>query len=91
MTLSYDPVGDPAGHHPLGRLAGSEFVPVESLRCGDPITDLDGGGHCYKVLECRAVDSGGVVMELQSRWDGGVVERSFPAGYVVGRSLRPFL
>jgi hypothetical protein len=74
MTSSYHP--------------GTEMVPVEALRCGDPITDIDG---CYKVLEARPVDGGGVVLELESKHNNKfhVVERSFPAGYTVGRSPRP--
>ena len=62
-------------------------VPVEALHSGDPITDVDGDGHCYKVLESRALDGGCVILELESKLNNElrVIEKSFPVGYLVGR------
>jgi hypothetical protein len=61
------------------------LVPVEDLHPGDPITD---GGQRYIVLESKAVGDGCVVLELESRVDHQlrVIEKSFPAGYHVGKA-----
>lgn len=63
-------------------------VPVEALRAGDPITDVNGGGQRYKVLESKSIGDGCVVLELQSKANDQlrVIEKSFPAGYEVDRS-----
>lgn len=68
----------------------TEFVPVEALRSGDPITDVHGGGEHYKVLESKPVGDSCVVLELESKAHDvlRVIEKSFPAGYEVGRSPR---
>ena len=68
-------------------------VPIESVRCGDPIYDADGGCQHYKVLESRPIDGGGMLLELEclSNNQCQVIEKSFPAGYMVGRSSRRFL
>lgn len=68
-------------------------VPIESVRCGDPIYDADGGCQHYKVLEARPIPGGGVVMELECLHNNQcqVIEKSFPEGYLVGRSTRHFL
>ncbi len=60
-------------------------MPVEKLHSGDPITD---GGQRYIVLESKTVGEGCVVLELESRIDHQlqVIEKSFPAGYHVGRA-----
>ena len=65
-----------------------ELVPVEALRSGDLITDVHGGGQHYKVLESKPVGDGCVVLELESKANDElqVIDRSFPAGYEVGRS-----
>jgi hypothetical protein len=70
------------------QLSASEYVPVEALRSGDPITDVHGGGQHYKVLESTPVGDGCVVLELESKADNvfRVIERSFPTGYEFGRS-----
>jgi hypothetical protein len=62
-----------------------ELVPVEDLHSGDPITD---GGQRYIVLESKTVGDGCVVLELESRVDHQlrVIEKSFPAGYHVGKA-----
>ncbi|MDT5218061.1 MAG: hypothetical protein QOF15_166 [Mycobacterium sp.] len=62
-----------------------ELVPVEDVHPGDPITD---GGQRYIVLESKAVGDGCVVLELESRIDHQlrVIEKSFPAGYHVGKA-----
>jgi hypothetical protein len=62
-----------------------ELVPVETLHSGDPITDC---GQRYIVLESKAVSDNCVVLELESRVDHQlqVIEKSFPAGYHVGRA-----
>jgi len=67
-----------------------ELVPVEALRSGDPITDVNGGGQHYTVLESKAVSDSCIVLELESKADHQlrVIEMSFPAGYRVGRSPR---
>jgi hypothetical protein len=64
--------------------ATPESVPVEKLHSGDPITDC---GQRYIVLESKAL-SDYVVLELESRVDHRlqVIEKSFPAGYHVGRA-----
>ena len=69
-------------------MAGSDFVPVEALRAGDPITDVNGGGQHYKVLESKPLGDDCVVLELESKADDvfRVIERSFPTGYEFGRS-----
>jgi len=61
-----------------------ESVPVEKLHSGDPITDC---GQRYIVLESKALNDC-VVLELESRVDHRlqVIEKSFPAGYHVGRA-----
>ena len=71
-------------------LSAAELVPVESLRSGDPITDVYGGGQHYRVLESKPVGDSCVVLELESKANDEfrVIERSFPAGYQVGRSPR---
>jgi hypothetical protein len=71
----------------------SELVPVEALRSGDPITDVNGGGQRYVVLESKAVGESCVVLELESKANDQlrVIEKSFPAGYEVGRSPRRIL
>jgi hypothetical protein len=72
-----------------------DLVPVEKLHSGDPITDC---GQRYivletKVLESKAVGDSCVVLELESRVDHQlqVIEKSFPAGYHVGRSNHRYL
>ncbi|OYV23706.1 MAG: hypothetical protein B7W97_02400 [Mycobacterium sp. 20-66-4] len=67
-----------------------ELVPVETLHSGDPITDC---GQRYIVLESKAVSDGCVVLELESRVDHQlqVIEKSFPAGYHVGRASHQIL
>lgn len=70
-----------------------ELVPVEALRSGDPITDIQGGGQHYRVLESKAIGESCVVLELESKANDRlrVIEMSFPAGYHMGRSPRPLL
>ncbi|MBO0864829.1 MAG: hypothetical protein J2P16_07150 [Mycobacterium sp.] len=70
-----------------------ELVPVEALRSGDPITDVNGGGQHYRVLESKAIDESCVVLELESKANDRlrVIEMSFPAGYYLGRSPRHIL
>lgn len=67
-----------------------ELVPVETLRSGDPVTDIDGDGQHYVVLESKAFGDGCIVLELESKANGQirVIEMSFPAGYRMGRSPR---
>jgi hypothetical protein len=62
-----------------------DLVPVETLHSGDPITDC---GQRYIVLESKAISDSCVVLELESRVDHQlqVIEKSFPAGYHVGRA-----
>jgi hypothetical protein len=69
--------------------SGTELVPVEALHSGDPITDVHGGGQHYKVLESKSIDDSCMILELESRSNGEcrVIEKSFPAGYMVGRSF----
>ncbi|MBV9089296.1 MAG: hypothetical protein JO044_05215 [Mycobacteriaceae bacterium] len=71
-------------------LRATELVPVEALRSGDPITDVNGGGQHYRVLESKPVGDSCVVLELESKANDEfrVIEKSFPAGYQVGRSPR---
>lgn len=71
----------------------SELVPVEALRSGDPITDVNGGGQHYIVLESKDLGGGCVVLELESKANDQlrVIEMSFPAGYEMGRSPRRIL
>ena len=65
-----------------------ELVPVEKLHSGDPITDVNGGGQRYIVLESTIVGDSCVVLELESRVDHQlqVIEKSFPTGYHFGRA-----
>jgi hypothetical protein len=76
-------------HYPIS----TELVPVEALRCGDPITDVHGGGHHYKVLESKPIDESCLILELESKADERcrVIEKSFPMGYMVGRWLTPHI
>lgn len=76
-------------HH----LKAPEIVPVEALRSGDPITDVNGGGQHYIVLESKILGGGCVVLELESKANDRlrVIEMSFPAGYQMGRSPRRIL
>lgn len=69
-------------------LENPELVPVEHLQPGDPVTDVNGGGQRYIVLESKTVGDGCVVLELESRVDHQlqVIEKSFPAGYHFGRA-----
>ena len=62
-----------------------ESVPVEKLHSGDPITDC---GQRYIVLESKSFSDSCVVLELESMVDHQlqVIEKSFPAGYQVGRA-----
>jgi hypothetical protein len=68
----------------------SESVSVEKLHSGDPITDC---GQRYIVLESKALGDSCVVLELESRVDHQlqVIEKSFPAGYQVGRAHHHYL
>jgi hypothetical protein len=70
--------------------ANREFVPVEALRSGDPVIDIDGGGQHYTVLESKSFGESCVVLELESKANDQlrVIEMSFPAGYRMGRSAR---
>ena len=65
--------------------ATPESVPVEKLHSGDPITDC---GQRYIVLESKSFSDSCVVLELESRVNHQlqVIEKSFPAGYQVGRA-----
>lgn len=67
-----------------------ESVAVEKLHSGDPITDC---GQRYIVLESKTVGDSCVVLELESRVDHQlqVIEKSFPAGYQVGRASHRIL
>ena len=62
-----------------------ESVSVEKLHSGDPITDC---GQRYIVLESKALGDSCVILELESRVDHQlqVIEKSFPAGYQVGKA-----
>ena len=70
-----------------------DLVPVEALRSGDPITDVNGGGQHYLVLEARNLGEGCVVLELESKANDQlrVIEMSFPVGYEMGRSHLHFM
>jgi hypothetical protein len=72
----------------LNHLNVGDLVPVEALLPGEAITDVNGGGQHYKVLESKCVCDGCVVLELESKADDRfrVIEKSFPTGYEVGRS-----
>jgi hypothetical protein len=74
----------------MDSLGNPESVAVEKLHSGDPITDC---GQRYIVLESKAFGDSCVVLELESRIDHQlqVIEKSFPAGYQVGRSNHRFL
>jgi hypothetical protein len=65
------------------------LVPVGALRSGDPITDVNGGGQHYIVLESKTLGEGCVVLELESKANDQlrVIEATFPADYVM--SLTP--
>ncbi|HEX2213198.1 MAG TPA: hypothetical protein VHH12_07065 [Mycobacterium sp.] len=69
-----------------------DLIPVEALRSGDPITDVNGGGQHYLVLEAKDLGEGCVVLELESKANDQlrVIEMSFPAGYQMGRSARRY-
>ncbi|QUR69513.1 hypothetical protein F6B93_01130 [Mycobacterium spongiae] len=69
------------------------MVPVENLHAGDPVTDVNGGGQRYIVLESKAVGDSCVVLELESRVDHQlqVIEKSFPAGYHFGKANHRYL
>jgi hypothetical protein len=71
----------------------SELVPVEALRSGEHVTDVNGGGQHYIVLESKVLGGGCVVLELESKANDQlrVIEMSFPAGYEMGRSPRRIL
>jgi len=70
-----------------------ELVPVEKLHAGDPVTDINGGGQRYIVLESKALGDSCVVLELESRVDHQlqVIEKSFPAGYHFCRAHHRYL
>jgi hypothetical protein len=70
-----------------------ELVPVEALRSGEHVTDVNGGGQHYIVLESKVLGGGCVVLELESKANDQlrVIEMSFPAGYEMGRSPRRVL
>jgi hypothetical protein len=70
-----------------------ELVPVEALHSGDLVTDVNGGGQHYIVLESKILDGGCVVLELESKANDQirVIEASFPSGYEMGRSPRRVL
>ena len=71
----------------------SELVPVEALRSGEHVIDVNGGGQHYIVLEAKVLAEGCVVLELESKANDQirVIEKSFPAGYEMGRSPRRIL
>ncbi len=70
-----------------------ELVPVETLHSGDPITDINGSGQRYIVLESKTVSDSCVVLELESRVNHQlqVIEKSFPTGYHMGRASHRIL
>jgi hypothetical protein len=76
-------------HH----LQAPELVPVEALRSGEHVTDVNGGGQHYIVLESKILGGGCVVLELESKANDRlrVIEMSFPAGYQMGRLPRRIL
>jgi hypothetical protein len=63
------------------QLNASELVPVEALRSGEHVTDVNGGGAHYIVLESKVLGGGCVVLELESKANDQlrVIEMSFPA------------
>lgn len=67
-----------------------ELVPVEALRSGDSVTDIDGDGQHYIVLEAKAFGESCIILELESKANDQirVIEMSFTAGYRMGRSPR---
>ena len=67
-----------------------DLVPVGALRSGDPITDVNGGGQHYIVLESKNLGGGCVVLELESKANDQlrVIEATFPADYVMGLTPR---
>ncbi len=67
-----------------------DLVPVGALRSGDPITDVNGGGQHYIVLESKNLGEGCVVLELESKANDQlrVIEASFPSDYVMGLTPR---
>ncbi|MGV0794926.1 hypothetical protein [Mycolicibacterium sp. XJ1819] len=67
-----------------------DLVPVEALRSGDPITDVNGGGQHYIVLESKSVGADCVVLELESKANDQlrVIEMSFPPDYIMGVTPR---
>jgi hypothetical protein len=71
-------------------LQAPDLVPVGALRSGDSITDINGGGQHYIVLESKKLDEGCVVLELESKANHRlrVIEMSFPADYQMGLSPR---
>jgi hypothetical protein len=73
----------------IHRVAATEMVPVEALHSCDVITDVNGGGQHYKVLESKPIDTDCWVLELESHANDvlRVIEKSFPTGYLVGRCL----
>lgn len=75
--------------HPAKEAKAPGLVPVGALRSGDPITDVNGGGQHYIVLESKKLGEGCVVLELESKANDRlrVIEASFPADYVM--SLTP--
>ena len=75
--------------HPAPEAKAPGLVPVGALRSGDPITDVNGGGQHYIVLEAKKLGEGCVVLELESKANDRlrVIEASFPADYVM--SLTP--
>ena len=87
--VSSPTVASVEAHHPKV----SELVPVEALRSGEHVTDVNGGGQHYIVLESKVLRGGCVVLELESKANDKlrVIEMSFPAGYEMGRSPRRIL
>lgn len=75
------------------RAKASELVPVETLRSGDLITDLNDVGQHYVVLESKAVSDSCVVLELESKANDQlrVIEKSFTTGYQMGMRPRRLL
>jgi hypothetical protein len=72
------------------RVEAPELVPVEVLRSGDLVTDVNGDGQHYIVLEAKVLAEGCVVLELESKANDQirVIEMSFASGYEMGRSPR---
>lgn len=75
------------------RAEAPELVPVETLRSGDLVTDLNDVGQHYVVLESKAISDSCVVLELESKANDRlrVIEKSFNPGYQMGLSLRRLL